>query len=351
MFVAGCKVEPEPEEEPFNYDIKISPDKKVSDTSSMTLSVTGSEFNQRTIIIFGGKEMETVFENSTLLTCTIPLEDLCLLNTTLKEGTIRDKQIEVTIKSSTGKESYPEVFTLAANYEFPDSTQIAELTDTTSSFKNPRLFFDNQQRMFLYYKIYTPAEGMKGRYKLMIRYSDNQGTSWSNPVTLTSYQAQSNFEIITTFHTVGSNGTIHIFYLKGGNFSNNWTYKVQSKDRGKTWTTAQQVTGDLATFRGVTSNSDGQMMVLGTTKTKISKSGGYVPEWAYITSDNHGKTWLDLRLLRDKIPGNTRQIAGNQISLLVNSDNGRLHLSYWDGYNQGRNYALYSDDWGTISIP
>ena len=255
----------------FSKRILISPDKKVSYTTSVELTVTGTGFDSGTRIFFDGKAMATTFVSDSELRCTVQKVDLTLsgnrsLYGSEQQSAISDREVPVMVVTSKGEEAVSVPFTILANYQFDEMVTLVK-EDSTKYQDGELILFDNKSLMIFWIEKEDLGKGdYKSRVK-MIQSDDFAGT-WAASRTLVSRSSQNDDNQYIKV-AVSKNNQINLIYydnissFQQGNDPN--LYYISSKDGGKTWSSPERkllISSNLLTWwplKGVISLSSGKM--------------------------------------------------------------------------------------------
>lgn len=220
----------------------ISPTEKVAHLPAFTLTVTGSDFVRASKIVFGGEEKETVFVNSTELSCTIDAEDIVGDRAASVQGmgldsARNDTSVGVVVRNPSpgGGTSATLTFTIHSDFSFITSQA---LPLGAMHAYGPLMDVDGAGNIYVLYK--ATADENEDESIELIRSIDG-GSFWTSPMTVVGPDPERYWFQLRTF-SVDSNGTLHAMIV---DYFNYVEFKYcYSTDGGDNWSTPTVVASD-----------------------------------------------------------------------------------------------------------
>jgi hypothetical protein len=222
-----------------NFFVKltsISPDAKVSHMPSFTLTVSGSNFDSSSLIVFNGTEKETTFVSAAELTCRIDPDDIVLASGKhgpLISGTKQDKTVPVLVRTQLTGEGDSNVlyFTIRENHTFNESIKIYDASWSSTS---PQISVDSTGNINVVWTniVYNP--GAPNRTEIYFSRSINDGLNWSQPVNISNPLEHSaspaiavdSLENNNVVWTDNTQGNYDIYFSRSSDGSETWSQAV-----------------------------------------------------------------------------------------------------------------------------
>jgi hypothetical protein len=370
----------------------ISPNSKVSHLPGFTLTASGSNFNHGSIIVFNGREKQTIYVSSTELTCQVEPDDITLSSLTVYPGdnVSRTWSEEVTVlvrNPSPAGDSNSLNFTIKSNHTFTDPVNITNqgqvriddfdlAADGTGNIyvsywslrSNPLLNgiylirsadygtnWNQENKVtggsnnYLFHKmdldsagniymIWTSFGFEKGIY---FSRSNNNGTTWRNAVQVYDIQ---HFPIGNSCITVGHTGNLYIIYQKySGNVESVSLKSIRSTDNGFSWSYPVEIynkyliknSNNYCLNPSITADNDGNIYAFWTTVNFST--------WEYSVYfsrlDNTGVTWSQPEII------NSSEFL--QVHHIAVDYNGNINMLWYVGLDKQMYFRRFTDKGST----
>lgn len=255
----------------------LSPDSKVSHMPSFTLTVTGSDFDSGTIIVFNNVEKVTTFISNSEITCQIDPDDIANGPATLP----------VVAKNSGtfGGESDPLDFQVLANHTFTNPVLIATHEISYLPVLGPVIVLDSDQNINIGWGENAGAPGCEGSC-YFIR-SEDLGSTWIYKQTVSPQAFYGNFY---PHLCVEDSGEINYVYTKQINSIGAYDmYFKRSINGGTSWSNPIQLTDNWwSKSNDICMNPSGHILIA----SSIYLSTDPASEIRIMGSDDGGISWF-----------------------------------------------------------
>ena len=213
----------------------ISPSAKVSHLPTFTLTVTGSNFNPGSIIVFNGIQKQTSYISSTELTCQVDTDEITLSSLMLYAGNnvsrISSAEVPVLVRNpSPAGISNSLNFTIKDNHTFTDPVNVTNHSrGYTADFD---LAADGAGNVYVSY-LSNHRDG--STYEMFLQRSADNGITWNQAIAVPGTSNASLFHDMV----LNSPGNIDVVWTSSG--LPNGIYFSRSNNNGSGWANPVQV--------------------------------------------------------------------------------------------------------------
>jgi hypothetical protein len=268
----------------------LSPSEKVARMPGFTLSVTGDNFNQYSIIVFDGNRKSTTLVSDTKLTCSIASEDITM------GAAETDKQIPVKVINSLNENSSSSIlyFTVKSIHAFVEARKIADAPTYYYAEIHPVLCLHPSGNLYC---------AWNEKLNLFFCRSTDGGDTWTTPTLLTSNQQGDRYP--NPALAADSQGTLFLVCNQSSDI-----YLYISKDQGQTWEPRRNLSGFTtgSSLPNIHIDQSDRIFVV------FCAVGNYDYRVRILLSTDFGLTWTQLNpiLNFDFFSGGRTQIVSDQ---------------------------------------
>jgi hypothetical protein len=301
----------------------LSPSSMEIDMPSFVLSAYGSKFTLNSKIVFNGKEKATTYLYSGGLLCRIDPDDTDVLSESYNLSSLQDTNVSVLVRnpSNEGGNSNSLNFTITGNHKFTKIINIASSTNNQSP-SEPSIASDNDGNIYIVWAVDFWENANFIQTEIYCCSSKDGGKSWSQAINVSNNPDYGwGPKIITD-----KSGNLYVTWYEPTENS----FKIclcKSTDGGITWSESinlLQCTKDLGYYPDIAIDTNGNVLVAwdGYTfiKNDIYKHGIY-----YRVSRDNGASW------------------GAQ-QTLATIDSGYIFFTLATGWSGGINAAWWSSN-------
>ena len=213
----------------------IFPNSKVSHLPTFTLTATGSNFNPGSIIVFNGIQKQTSYISSTELTCQVETDEITLSSLTVYPGDNISRtsgaEVPVLVRNpSPAGDSNSLNFTIHDNHTFTDPVNITNHSQGyTADFD---LAADHTGNIYVSY-LSDHRDGSS--YEMFLKISPDNGITWNQAIDV---PGTTNAFL---FHDMALDSSGNIYVVWTGSGFPGGIYFSRSNNNGTSWVNPLQV--------------------------------------------------------------------------------------------------------------
>lgn len=283
LFILGqsaCKVSDDPgSENPVPVINELSPTSHTAHMPAFTLTVEGSSFVDDSVIVFNNITQDTVYVDSTRLTCQIAPEDMPY-NSSLQPGVsavnneTTDVQVYVSSPEPGGGNSASLNFTARQQHEFNDPVDISGNVNNTEL--EPAIAIDGDGNISVLYRTNNSSATL---FSIDYLRSDDGGDTWNTPVRL----VESTLSASDPRIALDSSGNLFVTFFAAGQL-----YFMSSGDEGASWSApvALSTPSDVALESAITVDANNVIYIIWG-----QEDANFNSPILFIQSQNYGATW------------------------------------------------------------
>jgi hypothetical protein len=268
MLVVSCHVVPAP------VLWSLSPDRELSTAAAFSLTVTGSDFQSNSAIVFNGAAKATVFVGAGELHCQIAPADLAAAASGASAQAV---SVPVYVSTPSAGISGTLNFRIDVFPEFAAARKIADATRGYYDSIRPQLVFAGGGRLLA---------AWRDQERIYVSASDDAGASWTSPVLLNTAPVSSYRFSLAAGRTAGQ------LFLAWEESSR--IYLIRSADGGRSWSARAALTDpsvSTAQNPGLFVDASGSLLAAYTSR---SPAGGAPYTVIILKSTDGGATFAAL---------------------------------------------------------
>jgi len=301
----------------------LTPSSKAANIPPFTLTVNGTNFSAKSVIVFNNVEKQTTFASSTQLTCQIDTSEIQLVSLESSQNpgfhNIQNKSITVIVRnpSSEGGDSSPATFTVLSNPEFN------QFRSVPGGYEHQHSVVDESGTIYLVWHDWVSAND---RYDIFFSKSSDYGVTWSQRLNITYPGAwYINTYSFCPFIARDSSGMIYVSWLWGSGDTD--LLLRTSNDNGNSWS---------ATTNAIAQSDSSKHIEYEVKSAFVIDNNGYL---------NAMWTYYDLKTYSDNVSYSRSTDKGNTwgIPKVIQGFSGIFKMIKMAIANDGTIYLLIED--------